>query len=85
MTREDIENVLKDNKLSKRTLTASEMVNLISYVTPHLEMNRTNMEYYYRIPIKDLIESNMPIDDLDDLRNEGWSFDESRDNLILIF
>ena len=85
MTKNDIESILKDNQPSKKVLSASEMVNIMSYVNPKVEIDRNSMEYYYKISINDLVNSDMPLSDLDDLKNEGWSIDTNSESIILFF
>ncbi len=85
MTKNDIESILKDNQPSKKVLSASEMVNIMSYVKPKVEIDRNSMEYYYKISIDDLVNSEMPLSDLDDLKNEGWSIDTNSESIILFF
>ena len=53
------------------------------YVQVNLELDRGTLEHYYRISVDELLNSKMPVSDLDDLKSQGWAFDENRDNLII--
>jgi hypothetical protein len=41
------------------------------------------MEHYYTIDVDELLNSKMPVSDLDDLINQGWAYNENRDKLII--
>jgi hypothetical protein len=48
-----------------------------------LEMDDKSLDYYYNINVEELLESNMPLNDLDDLKEEGWAFDEDKKNIVI--
>jgi hypothetical protein len=46
-------------------------------------MDRGTLDYYYSIDVNELLASNMPVEDLDDLKKQGWSLTENDKNLVL--
>ena len=83
MTREDIDIVVEDNDVTKRHLTMTEVANITKYVNVNIEMDGGTLDYYYRINVEDLLNSDMPESVLDELGNQGWAYDEKRENLII--
>ena len=53
------------------------------YVNVDLKMDKRSLDYYYEIDVDSLLKSQMPSNDLDDLKEEGWSFSEDRKKIIL--
>ena len=84
MTREELDNAIGDNKVITRHVTTAQVANLMMYVNVNLELNRDTLEQYYRINVDELLSSQMPVSDLDDLKEQGWAYDETRDNLIIL-
>jgi hypothetical protein len=72
MTLEELKNALGDNKPTKYQISAAELYNIQMYVNPSLEMDRGTLEYFYRIDVNELLASKMPVNDLDDLKKQGW-------------
>lgn len=83
MERRDLEEALKDNKLTFSKVKFTEISNIMKYVKAELMMDRTSLDYYYEIDVEDLLSSNMPKNDLSDLKNEGWSFSSDKKKIIL--
>lgn len=83
MVLEDLKNALKDNSLTATQISATAVGNIMRYVDVQIMMDRTTMEYYYVIDVDELLESEMPKEDLDDLKEEGWSFSEDGKEIIL--
>jgi hypothetical protein len=83
MTREELDNVIEGNEVTTRHITTAEVANLMMYVQVNLELDRGTLEHYYRINVDELLNSQMPVSDLDDLKNQGWAYDETRENLII--
>lgn len=83
MTREDIDNVLGENEVTTRHISLAESANIMMYVPIHLELDRGSFDHYYRINVNELINSQMPVSDLDDLNNQGWAYDSNKENLII--
>ena len=83
MRREDLNNALGDNTIQKHKISAAEISNIMTYTNVSLEIDRTTLDYYYSINVADLLDSDMPIADLDDLKKQGWAFTEDKKNLII--
>ena len=83
MVLEDLKNALKDNELTTTQVHFTAVNNITKYVTLSLMMDRTTMEYYYEIDVDELLNSDMPNDDSEDLKEEGWSFSEDGKKIIL--
>lgn len=81
MSIDELTNVVGENKLGFRKIGAAEISNIMTYVNVSLEMDDKTLDYYYNINVKELLNSDMPLNDLDDLKEEGWAFDETKRNL----
>jgi hypothetical protein len=53
------------------------------YVNVNLELDSGTLEHYYSINVDELLNSKMPVSDLDDLKNQGWAYDRRKENLII--
>jgi len=73
MSIDELTNAVGENKLGFRKIGAA--------VNVSLEMDDKTLDYYYNINVKELLNSDMPLNDLDDLKEEGWAFDETKRNL----
>jgi len=83
MTLDDLNNAIGENKIEFRKIGAPEIANIMGHVNVTLEMDEKSLDYYYNINVNELLESDMPLDDLDDLKEEGWAFDESKKNIVI--
>lgn len=81
MTKEDIIGALKDNGLTYTKMYATALNNIAHYVKVNLKIDEQNFDYYYEIDVNDLARSNMPIDDLDDLKKEGWFLSDGNEQI----
>ena len=82
MTLGELKNALGDNNTTKYQISAAELYNIQVYVNPSLEMDRGTLDYYYSIDVNELLASNMPVEDLEDLKKQGWSLTENDKDLI---
>lgn len=78
-----MDDAIGNNKVIKGAISAAKLMNLGLYVTVNLEMDYGTLDYYYSINVDDLLNSEMPITDLEDLKEQGWAYDETRDNIII--
>ena len=83
MTIDDLNEAIGENKVTARHVTTAEVTNIMMYVQVNLELDRGTFEHYYSINVEELLNSQMPVSDLDDLKNQGWAYDENRDNIII--
>jgi hypothetical protein len=83
MTREELDSAVEGNEVTTRHMTTAEVANIMMYVEVNLELDRGTLEHYYRINVDELLNSQMPVSDLDDIKSQGWAYDETRENLII--
>lgn len=83
MTIDDLNIAIGDNEVTTRHVTMAEVTNIMMYVQVNLELDRGTFEHYYRINVEELLNSQMPVSDLDDLKEQGWAYDDNRENLII--
>lgn len=83
MTREELDSAIGENRVTSRHITTAEVANLMMYAQVNLELDRGTLEHYYSINVDELLDSRMPVSDLDDLKSQGWAYDETRENLII--
>ena len=83
MTIDDLNNAIGENKVTIRHVTTAEVTNIMMYVQVNLELDRGTFDHYYRINVEELLNSQMPVSDLDDLKEQGWAYDDNRENLII--
>jgi hypothetical protein len=83
MTREDINIAIGENVVTTRHVTTAEVFNIMMYVHVNLELDRGTLEHYYSINVEELLNSQMPISDLDDLKSQGWAYDNTKENIII--
>ena len=83
MTKDELEEKLGDNKLSYGVVPIDVLVELSKNVRINLELDSKNLDYLYRISVDELVASGTPTDVLDELREEGWAFDSSKEHIEL--
>jgi len=83
MRKDELENALSNNELTFSSVKFTELNNIIQYVNVKLNMDSISFDYFYEIDVGDLLHSKMPSADLDDLKREGWSFNNTKDKIIL--
>lgn len=82
MTKDEIIELLKDNSSDeKHSISISEFVKISLCVKPALEIDRNTLDYYYKINIEDLINSNLPNEEYQSLKEQGWYVDN--DSILL--
>ncbi len=83
MQLKDLKEALKDNQLSYSTISAAAMANIIPFANVELKMDEESLDYYYKINVEDLLASDMPNDELETLKSQGWSFSDDSKSLIV--
>ena len=83
MTKEELNEAIGGNKVVTRHISASELANIMEYVPVELELDRKTLDNYYRIGIDELLNSKMPVSDLDTLKEQGWAYDGDKENIII--
>lgn len=85
MSIEELDNAIGQNKVSTGKITASDVANIMDYVNMSLELDRNTLCNYYRINVKELLDSEMPVSDLETLKSQGWAYDTDKESVILYF
>lgn len=84
MTKNELKDLLNGNSLNEtHTLSATAIANISPFARVLLKMDNKMLDYYYEIDIDELISSEMPNEEYEKLRDQGWSIKE--DKLILFF
>jgi hypothetical protein len=83
MTREELDKTIGDNDVTSNHISMAEVTNIMMYVNVNLELDSGTLEHYYSINVDELLNSKMPVSDLDDLKNQGWAYDRRKENLII--
>lgn len=84
MTENKLREIFKNNTLNEKgKITSSAIVNIGTFAKVNIKMDRKTFDYYYEVNINDLVKSNMPNEEYEVMKNQGWSIDG--DNLVLYF
>ena len=84
MSKEELKELLKNNSTEvMHELSASDLVDIKEFVNVSLEIDRKTFDYYYKINIDELLKSEMPTEEFDKLKNQGWSIFENKVILFL--
>ena len=83
MSLEELKSALDGNTLSYGSISASALANIMKFVGVELQMDKHTFDYYYEMSVDDLLKSDMPKEELETLKNQGWSFDNDKKSLIL--
>ena len=84
MSKEELKELLKSNSTEvMHELSASDLVDIKEFVNVSLEIDRKTFDYYYKIDIDELLKSEMPTEEFDKLKNQGWSIFEDKIILFL--
>jgi hypothetical protein len=74
MTKNELKELLKDNSVNeKHKINASAFVNIGLFVPIKLEMDKRSFDLYYEIDIGTLINSKLPNEEYEVLKDQGWS------------
>lgn len=83
MSLEELKNALDSNTLSYSLINASALANIMRFVDARLQIDKHTFDYYYEIDVNDLLKSDMPKEEIETLKKQGWSFDNDKKSLIL--
>lgn len=83
MTKDELKDALKDNTLSYSKISLSEMANIIRFANVELNIDKSSLDYYYTILVDNIVNSEMPTDELETLKRQGWSLTEDGKQIIL--
>lgn len=83
MLLEDLKSGLDGNTLSYSNIRATELANIMKFVDVKLNIDKTTLDYFYEIYVDDLLRSEIPNDEIETLKNQGWSFSNDNKKLLL--
>lgn len=83
MSFDKINEILGNNALSYYKISASALANIIKFVDVNLRMDSHTLDYYYEISVDDIVNSDMPENELNVLKEQGWSFNNNKKCLVL--
>lgn len=83
MTKNELIDLLKDNSIDKKNpINACALANISRFTNVLLQMDRKTLDYYYEIDINDLLSSQLPKDEYEVMKSQGWSI---RENKIILY
>lgn len=83
MTKNELIELFKDNTLRvKHGVSAPAMTNIMRFAIVNLRMDDETLDYFYEVDIDELLESEMPNDEYEVMKEQGWSI---KNNKLLIY
>jgi hypothetical protein len=84
MTKEELKELFKDNKLSdSKKISAAALANIMKFAMVNLRMDDKTLDYYYEVDIDELLESEMPNEEYGIMKEQGWTLNENNLNILL--
>ena len=83
MTLNDLKDKLGDNEISYSAIKYCTLINIMKFVNISLEMDRQTFDYYYKIDVDELLNSEITDDEFEILDDQGWAFSDDDKSLIL--
>ena len=80
---DELKGILGDNKVSYSSIGLTSLANISRFVNVRLQMDNKSLDYYYEMDVDELLKSHMPSDELEVLKEQGWSFSDDNKMLIL--
>ena len=78
MTKEELIELLKENKLSdSKRISAAALANIIKFAAVNLRMDDKTLDYYYDVSIDELLGSEMPDEEYNVMKEQGWTINEN--------
>ena len=78
MTKEGLIELLKNNKLSdSKKISAAALANIIKFAAVNLRMDDKTLDYYYDVSIDELLGSEMPDEEYNVMKEQGWTINEN--------
>jgi len=78
MTKEELLELFKDNKLSdSKRISAAALANIIKFAAVNLRMDDKTLDYYYDVSIDELLGSEMPDEEYNVMKEQGWTINEN--------
>ena len=77
MTKEELLELFKDNKLSdSKRISAAALANIIKFAIVNLRIDDDTLDYYYDVSIDDLLGSEMPDEEYEVMKEQGWTINK---------
>ena len=84
MTKEELKELFKDNKLSdSKKISAAALANIMKFAMVNLRMDDKTLDYYYEVDIDELLEPEMPNEEYGIMKEQGWTLNENNLNILL--
>lgn len=84
MTKEELKELFKDNKLSdSKKISAAALANIMKFAMVNLRMDDKTLDYYYEVDVDELLESEMPNEEYGIMKEQGWTLNENNLNILL--
>ena len=78
MTKNELIELLKDNKSNERHhISAAALANIIKFAAVNLRMDDKTLDYYYDVSIDELLGSEMPDEEYNVMKEQGWTINEN--------
>ena len=78
MTKEGLIELLKKNKLSdSKKISAAALANIIKFAAVNLRMDDKTLDYYYDVSNDELFGSEMPDEEYNVMKEQGWTINEN--------
>ena len=81
MDRKDFTELFKDNRKAKREISAAAITNIYKFAVVSLRMDNDTLDYFYEVYIDDLLESEIPDEELTVMKEQGWFISKDKKNL----
>jgi hypothetical protein len=82
MTKSEIKDLFKDNKPSRNHISAVALSNITCFAIVNLQMDNETLDYYYEVGIEELANSEMPYEQYEIMKEQGWSINGEK---LIIF
>jgi len=84
MTKEELKELFKDNKLSSsKKISAAALANIMKFAMVNLQLDDKTLDYYYEVDIDELLDSEMPDEEYDVMKEQGWALNKNNLNILL--
>jgi hypothetical protein len=83
MTKEEFKSAIENNDVIARHMATAEVAKITPHVHVNLDIDSATLDYYYSINMEELLNSDIPDDVLDELKEQGWALDDRKENIII--
>lgn len=83
MDKDIIKDTLSRKEFMFNSVSFPSIATIMKFVKINLQMNRMSMDYYYEIDADELAKSEITQDILNQMKDEGWSYNDKTDTVIL--